>query len=63
MFRDRVFKTIDQAREVDNVRLIIQAPVIGIHQPVIGFIHRLIHPDRVRYVKADRHFQFSTFRP
>ena len=45
----------------EDVGLVVQPPLIGIHQPVVELIHRLIHPHRIGNMNADRHAELAAF--
>src|SRR6185437_14562352 len=54
---DRTFEDVNHTRKLDDVRLIVQPPMEGIHQAVIVTVHWLIHPDGVRNMYAHGHSQ------
>jgi hypothetical protein len=59
MFLDGALQDVNHSGKPDNARLVVQPPMIGIHQAVIGVVHWLVHPDRIVDVNAYRHVQLS----
>ena len=59
----RALEDVDHAGEFDNVRLIVEAPLVRVHQPVVVRVHGLVHPDGVGYVQADGHVEFTNLFP
>ena len=60
MFLDRTLQNVNHSRELHDVRLIIQAPIKGIHQPIIRIVHGLVHPDGIGNMNAHLHTQLTT---
>ena len=50
-------QNFDHAGELDDVGLIVEAPLPGVHQAVVVLVHGLVHPDGIGYVEADGHVQ------
>src|SRR5579872_4169695 len=56
-------QNVDHSWKLDNVRLIVEAPLVGIHQAVVVLVHGLVHPDRVGHVEADGHVKLRSLFP
>jgi hypothetical protein len=56
---DRALQHRDHAGVVDDARLVVEPPLDGVHQAVVRLVHRLVHPDRVGHVDADRHSELA----
>src|SRR6185312_11596076 len=63
MLLDCVFEAVHKLVMIVHSRLHNDSPSPAIHEPIVGAVHRLIGPDRVGGVEADRHTQLSGFVP
>jgi len=57
--REGALQNFDHPRQVDDAGLIVEPPLVGVHQAVVVTIHFLIHPDRISDMQADRHAQLA----
>jgi hypothetical protein len=54
-------ENFDHAGEVDDVWLVVETPLVSVHEAVVGFVHLLVHPDGVGDVETDGHAEFGAF--
>src|SRR5439155_15573869 len=59
MFLYRPLKRADNLGVTEDAGLVVEPPFQGIHQAVVVAVHRLVHPDRLGDMDADRQTQVS----